>query len=51
MPLLLGLDERPEEPLLHIHRAAVVPVAIEETFALLDYRQHSLQRIFAERLA
>ena len=33
MPLLLGLDERPEEPLLHIHRAAVVPVAIEETFA------------------
>jgi ligand-binding SRPBCC domain-containing protein len=31
--LQLGADERPAGPLLHLHRAAVVPASIEETFA------------------
>lgn len=34
--LLLGADERPEGPLPHIHRAAVVPASLEETFAFFS---------------
>ena len=30
---LRAAEERPAEPLLHVHRAAVVPAALEETFA------------------
>jgi len=35
MPLFMmrALDERPEGPLPHIHRAAVVPATVEDTFA------------------
>ena len=38
MPMfqLLAADERPEGPLPHIHRAAVVPVSLEETFAFFS---------------
>ena len=34
--LLLGAHERPEGPLPHIHRAAVVPASLEETFAFFS---------------
>lgn len=34
--LLLAADERPEGPLSHIHRAAVVPASLEETFAFFS---------------
>ena len=34
--LLLAADERPGGPLSHIHRAAVVPASLEETFAFFS---------------
>jgi len=36
LPLLLAADERPEGSLSHIHRAAVVPASLEETFAFFS---------------
>ena len=36
LPLLLAADERPQGPLSHIHRAAVVPASIDETFAFFS---------------
>lgn len=34
--LLLAANERPEGPLPHIHRAAVVPASVEDTFAFFS---------------
>ena len=34
--VLLGARERPDGPLLHLHRAAVVPASLEETFAFFS---------------
>ena len=45
MFLLLAADERPEGPLSHVYRAAVVPASREETVAFFSNRRDALPRL------